>query len=132
MKASPAFQTAIKEQLDSMAAIDEVFAEKYKNPAKKLEDCVTYILNTVQKTGQMGFADEEIYGMAAHYYDEADIDIGKANSNMRAVVNHHIDAPKKSFPEKVADKVAAAPQQPVVAKKPIKSKPVITNQPSLF
>ena len=36
------------------------------------------------------FADEEIYSMALHYYDEEDIDIGKPVS-CKVVVNHTVE-----------------------------------------
>lgn len=35
---------------------DELFAAKYDNPDKNIDDCVTYILNWVQKSGCNGFA----------------------------------------------------------------------------
>lgn len=34
---------------------DELFAAKYDNPDKNIDDCVTYILNWVQKSGCNGF-----------------------------------------------------------------------------
>ena len=49
---------------------DELFAAKYDNPDKNIDDCVTYILNWVQKSGCNGFCDDEIYGQAIHYYEE--------------------------------------------------------------
>ena len=51
---------------------------------------MTYILNTVQKTGCNGFTDDEVYGMAVHYYDEESIDIGKEIS-CRVAVNHTVE-----------------------------------------
>ncbi|MDA6859547.1 Cas9 inhibitor AcrIIA9 family protein, partial [Escherichia coli] len=48
-------------------------AKNYRNPAKNIDDCVTYILNYVQKSGCNGFSDGEIYGQAVHYYDENEI-----------------------------------------------------------
>ena len=56
---------------------DELFAAKYDNPDKNIDDCVTYILNWVQKSGCNGFCDDEIYGQAIHYYEEKDIEVGK-------------------------------------------------------
>ena len=38
---------------------DELFAAKYDNPDKNIDDCVTYILNWVQKSGCNGFCDDE-------------------------------------------------------------------------
>ncbi|MBP9481471.1 MAG: hypothetical protein KBF15_08460, partial [Parabacteroides sp.] len=41
---------------------------QYSKPEKNIDDCVTYILNEVKKSGCNGFADDEIYSMAVHYY----------------------------------------------------------------
>ena len=35
--------------LEQRAAEDALFAKNYRNPAKNIDDCVTYILNYVQK-----------------------------------------------------------------------------------
>ena len=64
---SVAFGT-IQMFLEQRAAEDELFAKSYRNPAKNIDDCVTYVLNYVQKSGCNGFSDVEIYGQAIHYY----------------------------------------------------------------
>ena len=61
-----------------------------KKENKNIDDCITYILNQVQQSGKMGFADDEIYGMAVHYYDEDDIEVGKAIS-CQVAVNHIVE-----------------------------------------
>ncbi len=68
MKASDNFKATIKAYLDQRAESDILFSFKYTAPRKNIDDCVTYILNTVQKSGCNGFADDEIFGMAVHYY----------------------------------------------------------------
>lgn len=90
MKVSTHFQTEIQSYLEQRAEYDELFARSYRNPLKNIEDCVTYILNEVQKSGCNGFADDEIFGMAVHYYDEADIEIGKP-IGCKVVVNHTVE-----------------------------------------
>lgn len=90
MKASIHFQTEIQSYLEQRAEYDELFAHSYRNPLKNIEDCITYILNEVQKSGCNGFADDEIFGMAVHYYDEADIEIGKP-IDCKVVVNHAVE-----------------------------------------
>ena len=77
MKVSTHFQTEIQSYLEQRAEYDDLFARSYRNPVKNIEDCITFILNEVQKSGCNGFADDEIFGMAVHYYDEADVEIGK-------------------------------------------------------
>lgn len=64
------FKTRIKEYLDSVAAGDPVFAEKYGSKSKTLDQCCDFICTQVKKSGRTAFADEEIFGMAVHYYDE--------------------------------------------------------------
>ena len=90
MKTTDHFKNTIKSYLDNRAQEDSLFAEKYSNEKKNINDCVTYILNTVQKTGCNGFTDDEVYGMAVHYYDEESVDIGKEIS-CRVAVNHTVE-----------------------------------------
>lgn len=90
MKVSTHFQTAIQSYLEQRAEYDELFARSYRNPLKNIEDCITYILNYVQKSGCNGFDDDEIFGQAVHYYDEADIEVGKP-IDCKVIVNHHVE-----------------------------------------
>lgn len=68
MKATDHFKNTIKAYLDKRAEIDLLFSFRYSLPEKQLTDCVTYILNQVQKSGCNGFHDDEIFGMAVHFY----------------------------------------------------------------
>lgn len=90
MKVSTHFQTAIQSYLEQRAEYDKLFARSYRNPLKNIEDCITYILNYVQKSGCNGFDDDEIFGQAVHYYDEADIEVGKP-IDCKVIVNHHVE-----------------------------------------
>ena len=85
MSVSPAFKAQIENHLNELAAKDELFAVTLKKENKNIDDCITYILNQVQKSGKMGFADDEIYGMAVHYYDEDDIQVGKKVSFFKSI-----------------------------------------------
>ena len=40
--------------LEQRAAEDALFAKNYRNPAKNMDECVTHILNYVQKSGCNG------------------------------------------------------------------------------
>ena len=73
--------------LEQRAAEDALFAKNYRNPAKNIDDCVTYILNYVQKSGCNGFTDGEIYGQAVHYYDENEVEVGEP-IQCKVAVNH--------------------------------------------
>jgi hypothetical protein len=88
MKSTNHFQNTIKAYLDKRAEIDLLFSFRYSLPEKKLEDCIIYILNQVQKSGCNGFHDDEIFGMAVHFYDEDNIEIGKPMYNAQVAVNH--------------------------------------------
>ena len=96
MKVSTHFQTAIQSYLEQRAEYDELFARSYRNPLKNIEDCITYILNYVQKSGCNGFDDDEIFGQAVHYYDEADIEVGKP-IDCKVIVNHHVELTEEAI-----------------------------------
>ena len=90
MKGTEHFKSVIQCYLENRASYDELFAESFRKKNKNIDECVTYILSEVQKSGCSGFSDDEIYSMAVHYYDEDDIEVGKPNS-CRVVVNHTIE-----------------------------------------
>ena len=90
MKTTDHFKRTIQMYLEQRAAEDALFAKNYRNPAKNIDDCVTYILNYVQKSGCNGFSDGEIYGQAVHYYDENEIEVGKP-LQCQIAVNHVVE-----------------------------------------
>ena len=90
MKGTQAFQDTIRTYLDNMAESDALFAVKYANPSKSLSECITYIICQVQKSGCNGFEDDEIFGMAVHYWEENEIEVGKT-VNCQVVVNHTVE-----------------------------------------
>ena len=91
MDATRAFKDTIQAYLMEMATYDTNFAERFADPKKNINDCVTYILNQVQESGCSGFEDDEIYGMAVHYYQEEDIEVGKSTDNLHVAVNHMVE-----------------------------------------
>ena len=90
MKGTDHFKRTIQMYLEQRAEEDTLFAKNYRNPAKNIDDCVTYILNYVQKSGCNGFTDGEIYGQAVHYYDENEIEVGKP-IQCQVAVNHIVE-----------------------------------------
>ena len=98
MKASKAFGETIEKYLSQMAERDPLFAEKFCNPNKNSDDCVTYILNQVRKSGINGFTDDEIYSMAVHYYVEENIDPGKP-LQCQVVINHQVQLTEDEIAE---------------------------------
>ena len=90
MKGTDHFKRTIQMYLEQRAAEDELFDKNYRNPAKNIDDCITYILNYVQRSGCNGFSDGEIYGQAVHYYDENEIEVGKP-IQCQIAVNHVVE-----------------------------------------
>lgn len=136
MKASNHFTRTILTFLEQRAEIDSLFAESFAKENKNIDDCVTYILYQVQKSGCMGFADDEIYSMAVHYYDEDDIEVGKP-INGKIVVNHVVqltEQEKEQARKDVIEKAMNEASRNVlkVKKKPTANKEESTQQLSLF
>ncbi len=135
MKASNHFKNTIKAYLDQRAETDVLFSLQYSKPEKSIDDCITYILNEVKKSGCNGFADDEIYNMAVHFYDEDNIEIGMPMSNAHVVVNHFVELTEEEKEQARQDAIQKAQDeayrkmtQPVKKAKKI----ALTPQPSLF
>ncbi len=77
MKGTEQFIRTIAEYPNGRAMTDPLFAPNLQKPHKNIEECILYILSEVQRSGCNGFADEEIYSMAVHYYDEDDVEEDK-------------------------------------------------------
>lgn len=109
MKVSEALKRTIKSYLDKRAEEDNLFAQSYAKPGKNIDECCNFILQQVQKSGCNGFEDDEIFGMAVHYYDEDNIkDIKPVNA--RVVVNHIValtEEEKKEAHEEAVKKYEA-------------------------
>lgn len=90
MKGTEQFTRTIAEYLNGRAMTDPLFAPNLQKPHKNIEECILYILSEVQRSGCNGFADEEIYSMAVHYYDEDDIAVDKV-AGCNVVVNHVVE-----------------------------------------
>ena len=75
------FKSTIKEYLDKRAAEDERFRERYSNPNKSIDECSDYIIGEVRNSHREAFSDNEIYGLAVHYYDEDNVVIDSGAKN---------------------------------------------------
>ena len=110
MTGSDAFKRTIRDYLETRGSKDPLFARIVLKPGKNIDDCITYILNTVKSSGCNGFTDDEVYSMAIHYFDEDNINAGGAIKG-DVVVNHKVElteeekleARKKAFDELVAE-----------------------------
>lgn len=69
-------EKAIKDYLDIRAKNDTQFAVSYAKPNKSIKECYNYILGEARKRGNaVCMTDEEVFGLAVHYYDEDDIKV---------------------------------------------------------
>ena len=120
--------------LEQRAEEDTLFAKKYRNPAKNIDECVTHILNYVQKSGCSGFTDGEIFGQAIHYYEENEIEVGKP-MNCQVVVNHVVELTEEEKAEARQNAVRKY-QEEELRKLQNRNRPparkVTQSQPSLF
>ena len=137
MKGSETFKKTIQAYLEKRAQTDALFTPVYAKPSKNIDDCITYILNAVKQSGCNGFADEEIYSMAVHYYDEDKINIGKPSS-CSVVVNHAVqltdeekEQARKDALKRVQDEAYQKMAFPA-KKKPETQATTVTNQLNLF
>ena len=119
--------------LEQRAEEDTLFAKKYRNPAN-IDECVTHILNYVQKSGCSGFTDGEIFGQAIHYYEENEIEVGKP-MNCQVVVNHVVELTEEEKAE-ARQNAARRYQEEELRKLQNRNRPparkVTQSQPSLF
>ena len=138
MKGTEAFKRTIGEYLQVRSNTDEIFAQRMKKEGKTLDGCVDFILNTVKESGCNGFEDDEIYGMAVHYYDEDEIDpkyLKKAGGTV--VVNHQVrltDEEKADLEKKAKDDYyrEMMEKQRKLNQHQAKKKVTQVEQPSLF
>lgn len=137
MNSTDNFKKVIAEHLESLAANSELIAQSLKKKNKNIDDCVKYILNTVKQSGVNGFTDEEVFGMALHYYDEDDIEVGE-HVSARIVTNHKVELTESDIQaakQAAIDKVIAQEQEKIKAQKAKKveeKKALTIEQPSLF
>ena len=135
MKSTEHFKRTIQNYLEQRVQTDELFAPVFAKSNKNIDDCITFILNTVKQSECNGFADDEIYSMALHYYDEDNLEIGNPIS-CNVTVNHTIvlteeekaEARQKAM-QRATDEAYAKLKQPV---KKSAMPAVTTNQQNLF
>lgn len=121
MKSTDHFKRTIEQHLNQVAIQDPLFAQTLKKENKNIDDCITYIFNQVKNSGCNGFEDDEIFGMAIHYYDEDTIEVG-GKLNMKVVTNHtvHLTEEEKAEAKKEALEKLVAEEQKRLQTKSIK------------
>lgn len=138
MKPTNSFQTAIKSYLDKRAETDELFAVSYAKQNKSINECCDYIMGEAKKRGSaVAISDEEVFGMAVHYYDEDNIKINKVSGGSRVSTSAPAPPVELTQADKEAARQAAMEklieeQRKALKKKPAKKKETPEVQPSLF
>lgn len=136
---------AIQSYLDERAKADELFAVAYKKKNKSIDECCTYIMGKAKKRGNaVCMSDDEVFGLAVHYYDEDNIKINKLPASVKASASVP-EAKPASKPVKLTEederrareeaiKRLAEEQYVLLKKKPSRSKKEVTEvqQMSLF
>ena len=65
------FNDIIADYLKQRAEEDTLFAPKFANPNKSIDECCRYILGEALKlVTAVSISDSEVFSMAVHYYDE--------------------------------------------------------------
>ena len=106
---STSFKNTIKKYLDDIAVIDDNFAKFYENsPSKSIDECCEYIVSQAKANGCAGYSDDEVFGWAIHYWEEADLKVESVGFQ-KVVVNHHVDLTEDEIDE--ARKAAIAKVQ---------------------
>lgn len=132
---------AIHSYLDGRAKVDELFAIAYKKKNKSIDECCTYIMGEAKKRGNaVCMSDDEVFGLAVHYYDEDNIKINKLPANVKTSASVPEAKPVKLTEEdekrarEEAIKRLTEEQYVLLKKKPSRSKKEVTEvqQMSLF
>lgn len=89
------FEATIQRYLEKFADNDELFGFKFEKgvaDGKTITSCCNWIISQVRESGRMGFSDDEIFGIAVHYYDEEELKAdGEPVTGCKVVVNRTIE-----------------------------------------
>ena len=102
------FQRTIKEYLDQVADMDAAFALNYNNSDKNIEGCCSYIIGEMQKLAQngcYGATDDEVYGLAVHFYMEDDLKNPAQSVNCSVISNQVFDLTEEEKAEAKAEAI---------------------------
>lgn len=105
-KENQSFNEAIKTYLDRRSKEDSLFAISYAKANKNISECYDYIIGEARKRGgnAVAMTDDEVFGLAVHYYDEDNIKV-KKQSGCKAIASNK-QQKQASKPE---------PSKPIVA-----------------
>ena len=119
------FKDTIQKYLQERAVEDPLFAPKFTNPNKSIDECCRYILGEARKRGTaVAMSDAEVFGMAVHYYDGENIKIEKVSAGCFVSSSHKVELSEeeKNAAREAAIKRLAEEQYRLLKKKPAKKK----------
>lgn len=108
------FEDTIQAYLDKQAETDSRLAERLHTEGKNVHLCCEFIIDEARKRRNRGdhcvvMTDEEVYGLAIHFYDEDFTgSVDGDEHNTAVTVSHDTDVVSKKSADKNADKMKAA------------------------
>ena len=92
------------------------------------------LIGEVKKSGCCGFTDDEIFGMAMHYWEEPEIEVGNAPTNCKVVVNHVVELTEEEKAQARKEAIAKLRDEEIAKMRKAKTteSKVKEVQPSLF
>lgn len=112
------FEQTIKDYLDDRATNDPLFRPVYEQEGKSIKECAKFIYGQVKESGRTGFNDEEVYGMAVHYYQEK-VEVSNV-STPDVVINRQIDLTqeeKEQIRQRIVDEAVERERRSLTAAK---------------
>lgn len=105
------FNEVIADYLKQRAAEDTLFAPKFTNPKKNIDECCRYILGEARKRGkEVVMTDDEVFGLAIHYYEEENI---KVNARIGNSVKSRVVSSKQVPEAQTAKQLSIQYERPV-------------------
>ena len=93
----------IKKYLDDRAKSEAKFAISYAKENKNIKDCYAYIISEARKqaasAGVCCMTDDEVFGLAVHYYDEDDLDMSGAKKERKSTDVKVVKSESSETPE---------------------------------
>ena len=91
----------IQSYLEERAKSDPLFVTSYTKPNKNIDECYDYIIGEAKKRGGsvVCMSDDEVFGLAVHYYDEDDTKVSKQPATKpEQIANNKRKGKKKEMP----------------------------------
>lgn len=87
------FKVRLQAYIDEAKEVNLELAAAFLKETKNLDECILYIIDTVKKTGRIGFDDSEVFQMIDTYYTDDNIVINIEKHSIRIVSNQQAPSP---------------------------------------